>query len=134
MRKTAKFSSFPFLRPLVVALALAPAGCGNGKGDISGTVRVNGAPVSSGRVTFTSEKQNGTSVIGAIGTDGRYKVAGCPPGPVKITVSPVFSRGAPREGPEAKDVIPLRYAKGETSDLTYTVRAGRQQHDIELKE
>src|SRR5205085_5916447 len=90
---------------------------------------------------------------GLIGEGGRYAVADAPTGPVRITVRSHATRpaGMPtRGGPppattagsaaapkEKRDggyvAIPPRYLDPEQSGLAYTVRAGPQTHDIELK-
>jgi hypothetical protein len=139
------------------------AGCGGGKGDISGEVTFNGEPVSVGRITFLSEVGN-KEVISAYIIRGKYTIKACPVGPVKISVESIeppdpeklkateenmakvpMARGmkAPEipaeimelaSGPKLKYVqIPLEYANPESSGLTYEVKKGPQPFDIPLK-
>ena len=112
---------------LLPGLALTLTGCGN-SGAVSGAVRLNGKPLSSGRVTFTNPDKPGAAQYAWIGEDGSYKVTDCPPGPVQITVQTVGYRGAR----SAATPIPARYANPAASGLDYVVRPGRQQHDIDL--
>jgi hypothetical protein len=115
---------------LAAVLTLTLAGCG-GKGDVSGTVRFNGKPLAGGRVTFVPSDK-GDGVYSLILTDGSYKVTGCPAGPVKIAVQTAVPRSRPAARP-ASPKIPVRYVDASTSGVEYTVSAGQQQHDIDLK-
>jgi hypothetical protein len=129
------------MKPAILAAiaALTLVGCG-GRGDVSGTVRFNGKPLSTGRITFVGPDQR-DGVYSLILTDGSYKVTGCPAGPVKIAVQAVVPRSGPGQAaPKPGTVrrpgalkIPTRYADPSTSGLDYTVNRGEQQHDIDLK-
>jgi hypothetical protein len=115
-------------------LALALCGCG-GRGEVSGTVRFNGKPLSAGRVTLVSVNQPGVVAYSSILADGSYKVAGCPAGPVKVavqTVVPRTSAGATGNKAAAGPKVPVRYADPSTSGLEYTVHRGQQPYDIDL--
>jgi hypothetical protein len=81
-----------------LALAL---GCSGGKGvtlaPVSGTVTVDGQPVTSGQVTFirttTKDEEKSGLSAGTIDSGGKYTIftdgkAGVPPGTYKITVTP----------------------------------------------
>ena len=127
---------FGSLRPwgaATVLLVLA-AGCGPGKGDVSGTVQYQGRPLPGGTITFFDQKHRVTA--SPIGSDGRYAVAGVTAGPVKITVStplPMTFRNG--EVPDPKDklpAIPARYSDPDQSGLSYEVQTGSHTHDIEL--
>lgn len=125
-------------------LGMALAGCGGSTGDVSGIVRFKAAPMPGGQVTFTSRDKSGVSVYAWIGEDGNYRIHGCPTGPVKITVLPL-ERSRSGKGPKGLGVagkseprrklpvIPLRYTDPNTTDLEYSVVAGPQQFQIELK-
>jgi hypothetical protein len=134
--KTTKVARTLVLGGLVAILALMQAGCGS-RGAVSGTVRFKDKPLSGGRITFNSQTTGGPSVVAVIGEDGSYKIADCPPGPVKITVQTVY-RGSGYAQPRKAGrlnlaIIPARYADPIASSLDYEVRAGAQRYDVELK-
>ena len=132
-------------------LSLALVGCGPAVPSVTGSVLFAGRPLTSGTVLFHGA--DGHVGHGLITEEGRYTVANAPPGPVRITVQSHAARpaGLPSNGdpppaapiglgPLPKDQrigthvpIPPRYLDPEQSGLTYTVRAGRQKHDIELQ-
>lgn len=143
-------------------LLILSAGCSS-KGTVSGKVTVNDQPVRRGTVTFTAASDKPWASSVPIGEDGGYTVVNAPPGPVKITVASANSNprlGAKfkdRKGPATKDAntddmppsvrnrfnpgasgpagpsVPKKYNDAETSGLTYEVKPGKQQHDIQLK-
>ncbi len=149
-------------RTLLAWLALAAlllAGCGRGKGDVSGEVTYKGEPLPFGRITFVSEVGRHDTVSAFI-IRGKYTIEGCPAGPVKISIeslkpptkkeleeakkSPTLGEGD-RLSPELlKEItadpplkyvkIPSKYANPETSGETYTVEKGSQTYNITLKE
>lgn len=135
----------------LLLLALAAVGCGPRAPSVSGIVRFNGQALPSGTVKFHGADGNGDHAL--IAADGRYSLAKAPLGPVRVTVEahapmPIEwpTRGGPAPPPpaglssqpnEKRDgkfvAIPLRYSDQESSGLTYTVRPGKQTHDIELR-
>lgn len=144
-------------RPLTACVglfALLVSGCGGGKGDVSGLVTFKGEPLPNGRVTFIC--QTGTKeVFSSAVVNGRYTIAGIPVGPVTITVEtfppppatapptnipggvPPHIKGLPGPGeslpaPEKYVAVPPRYSNMQQSRLSYTVTAGRQEHEITL--
>ncbi len=136
---------------LLSALCLLATGCGPSAPSVSGTVRFQGQPLPSGTVLFHGA--DGRVEHSLVSADGRYAIANAPLGPVRITVQshPAAPAGLPSYGgrspaapreltPTAKEKrggrhtpIPPRYGDPEQSGLAYTVRAGTQTHDIELK-
>jgi hypothetical protein len=140
------------LAPVVAVLA----GC-SGKGQVSGKVTYKGQPVPAGRVTFVCQSGDNRSISAAI-KDGRYTIADCPSGPVKISVETFPPAGAAKPdasppgapkgitagfGPSANSEsyasppgqyvqLPARFANPDKSDLSYTVTAGKQDHDLDL--
>jgi hypothetical protein len=64
-------------------LLLAAMGCGGGKGDVSGTVTLDGKPLPAGKIAFLASK--GAAVSADI-QNGQYTVAKVPTGNVKVTV------------------------------------------------
>jgi hypothetical protein len=136
------------LLPWLALLALA--GCGPAAGSISGKVSYKDKPLNGGTVRLVSSDNRVKSAV--IGTDGTYTIDRVPVGPAKIAVSPpiagtVMPRGMKMDpskmggGPEGaaapagdKPVpLPDKYQDPEKSGLTYTVTAGKQEHDIPLK-
>jgi hypothetical protein len=146
-----------FAAVLLLPTLMMLAGCGGGKGDVSGKVTYDGKPVLAGRVTFLCETGNKISVVGAI-KDGVYTIASCPSGPVKISVEtfpparaanpdatpPGVPKGAmagfkPPENSESFASppgqyvqLPPRYTDPEKSGLAYTVTGGKQDHPLDL--
>lgn len=137
-------------------LALAATGCGGGVGELSGTVTAKGAPLVYGTVTVVDS--DGMPHQGNIEPDGSYVVKKIPAGAAKILV--VSPEPPTKPGQKENSIgrgddparynlfspelaakvdwkkwrpIPKKYADPKTSDLTVTVRTGRNQHDIELK-
>jgi hypothetical protein len=143
---------------LVLLASLAILGCGDKKGEVSGTVTYKGKPVPLGTVTFVNVNKEtvGTAAI----SDGKYLMTKVPVGPVKILVTtplqrqivklnlPSSLKKAIAEG-KLKDkgpptdlgkqpmapamTLPAKYGKTEETDLTFTVEPGSQEHPIELK-
>jgi hypothetical protein len=135
----------------LLALVVA-AGCGKPTGSVSGKVIYKGQPLKGGTVVFVTAdgKTGGRSDIAE---DGTYSIAEVPVGAVKISVEtkslkPNANRA--REGSAPKNMppeaagykggntadryipIPERYSQVDTSELAYTVIAGKQEHPIEL--
>jgi hypothetical protein len=136
---------------LVAFVLSALTGCGAAKGTITGEVKYNGKALSAGQVTFYSES-DGKQVQAAGIKGGFYTIADFPAGPVRITVQTfppptkdvklskelaIVPPGASLDDlsrPRGEFVrIPPTYAKAASTDLRYTVTAGQQTHDIELK-
>ncbi len=127
--------------------ALAVCGCGKGRhaNIVTGKVYVGDKVATGGTVLFLDAEGNVART--AIGKNGAYQVAGLAPGPAKVGVvghahvppglqTPVKGKpgGTPAEAaPEDGPVISARYADPEKSGLTYEVRSGKQDHDIELE-
>ena len=128
---------------LAGALALTLHGCAERRGDISGTVRLGGKPVSRGFVTFVSQDNPRLRTSSRVGDDGRYHVSDCPVGTVKITCKTAVPHGGKadlarvgRRVTKSLEVklpaIPAHYANPETSGIKYTVISGKQRYDLEL--
>jgi hypothetical protein len=138
-----------------LVLLLIVAGCAS-KGTISGQITYQGKPIPSGTVVMVPEK--GQAVTGII-TDGHYQVKGIVKGMAKIAVQTAegaaFNRpmqrmpkgmGPPKElglDPALFDAsaqhsqvksmrIPEKYRDPEKSGLTYTVKGGEQELNIDL--
>jgi hypothetical protein len=131
---------------LLLICSLA-AGCGKPKGSVSGKVTYQGKPLTAGFVLFTPEK--GSVVDARIDNEGNYRAENIPVGTAKISVradagvntEALRNMSNPRDPSEmAKAMIPQsrapdlgNYKDPEKSGLTYDVKKGPQEHDIELK-
>jgi hypothetical protein len=129
----------------LIILVGAFAGCGPGRGDVTGQITFQGRPVEVGTVTvLPSDKIIRNVVI----EGGKYTLHNVPAGPAKFTVSspdPLAQRVAARKEEERKRLeaeatargdkwfpIPERYSKFDDSGLTYEVHAGSNEFDIKL--
>ena len=138
------------------------AGCGPADGMpatgvVRGTIKYKGQPVTGGNVVFYPAGGQGREGPGQIGLDGSYVVYEAPPGETKVVVVPADPKakgpgypgqtipkgavvtGTPAEaraggGPPAPKpvTLPGKYAKADTTPLTFTVKKGDNQFDIEL--
>jgi hypothetical protein len=159
MLGTNRFLTWLLRSALLLALLTLFVGCGS-KGTVSGKVLYQGNPLPGGTVTFLQEKGAFHSVIHE---DGSYRVTGIAPGPATITVSspdppqpagpqsmektveqakahkaeipPEIAKhmGDPEAGKRRYMAIPSNYKDPDKSGLTYTVKSGAQEHDIQLK-
>jgi hypothetical protein len=147
MRSFARFADARFFGCLMLTLVVVlVGGCGGRKtGNVSGKVRLDGQPVPGGFVNFFPESGANTGAKASpIGADGSYSVTGVPVGPAKISVQGVYgSTQLPNmKGPNGMDMprsdrktvyVPPRYSTVEQSGLTWDVKPGSEEHDIELK-
>lgn len=132
-------------------------GCGGGKGTVSGKVSYQGKPVRGGNVAFIPEA--GSPVNSPIEADGTYTIRKIPPGNVKITVEtdsfrPPLEKAVARGGdakflkqnlekmnPQMADPerakryvrIPPQYRDPRQTNLSYEVKSGEQEYNIDLK-
>ena len=142
-----------------VLVAMTAAGCKK-TGKVSRKVYYNNQPLGGGSVLFFAS--NGKNVTGSIGTDGSYTVDQVPLGTAKIVVDTSALKPVGRPGgaavtgpptnfeppPEAANdphygkggaprgkyvEIPAKYTKPDTTDESYDVVQGDQEHDIKLK-
>jgi hypothetical protein len=130
---------------LVVACALpvlTAAGC-QGRGNVHGKVTYNGKPVVFGTVLFHGK--DGLRQ-GNISPDGSYAVRDVAAGEARAAVNSPNPRGIelyPNKNPKYKQepypdvpgwfAIPNKYEDVSTSGLSYTIKGGSNQIDIELK-
>ncbi|HYT88751.1 MAG TPA: hypothetical protein VEL76_08595 [Gemmataceae bacterium] len=147
-----------YLAPLLLLPLLV--GCGAEQGTVSGRVLYQNKPVTGGWVMFAPTERGKSAVTTMIKEDGHYQLT-VPPGEVRISVDnrewepltapspppalppdikapPVEKGKAPAPTPAPLHpgkyvAIPPLYYQLETSGLRYTVTAGAQSHDIELK-
>jgi hypothetical protein len=128
---------------LVVAAVLAAAGCGD-HGDVSGKVTHKGKTLVWGTVQF--EGSDKMIKQGNIGSDGTYSISGLAVGEAKAAVSSINPKSSDfqvrqpegRPAPKPPEVkgwfpIPAKYDTPSKSGLTYPIKAGQNNIDIELK-
>ena len=125
------------LPALCVLTCLATTGCGS-YGSVSGKISYKGEPLTGGTVLFFPGSAGAVSSV--IGPDGGYKVDNVPAGPVTIAVETKSAQpfSPPDKAPTADAApktaaLPDAYSDPKGSGLTYTVKAGPQTHDIDLK-
>jgi hypothetical protein len=132
------------LTATLALLSLAALGCA-GKGDVSGKVTYKGKPLVFGTVQF--EGSDGMLRQANIERDGSYSVRGVATGEAKVAVSslnpkssdfvPMQREGAkpPPPRPEVQGWFPIpeKYDTPFKSGLTYPIKSGANQIDIELK-
>jgi hypothetical protein len=139
-----QFSCRAALLTVVGCLVCFPAGCGGRKaeGEVSGTVKINGKPVTAGEVKFFPE-EGGKPVSTGLGPNGTFRATGIPVGRSKVAIETLqFKRLTPPPpaiakqlgGPRTKYVpIPPKYEKPETSGLQRDVKEGvNEEWNIEL--
>jgi hypothetical protein len=128
---------------LVLSL-LGPAGCGTGAsntpvGAVTGKVTFEGQPVKEGLVSFMNLSA-GTGDEAPIQSGGAFTIAKpLPTGEYKVMVLPlVVQQQVDGKGPEvgvekpAPD-IPQKYRVIGTTDLTATVKEGKNEFSLEMK-
>ncbi len=130
---------------LVVAmLILVAAGCGPGRGDVTGKVTYQGKPLVFGTVQF--ETKEGIKQ-GNIAEDGSFSVPGVIAGELNAAVNSPNPNSSDhqaimREGQEPPPPrvpikgwfpIPAEYQNLGSPKLTFTVKTGQNKLDIELK-
>jgi hypothetical protein len=138
-------------------LPLGLAGCGSPKATVTGKITYNGEPLGNGRVMFISQTDPTKAGAGSIQPDGTYTVPDAPVGPATVTVEtiPPAGGGSSSLGSKAAEIskpppgmnmpmpqgggggkyvkIPDKYKAKDQSDLSYDVKSGKQEHNIDLK-
>ena len=134
---------------------LLVAGCGPAKTEVSGTVRYQGKPLTSGHVLVVDA--DGMSYPSPISGEGAYTVSGVPIGPVRFAVlvsnmdvqKPRKREAGERRGkvglnkrensrrdksaPPPQPQLPPRYAAVGTSGLSTTLQLGSNVFDLDLE-
>lgn len=144
-------------RALAAGLFLLPVfltGCGGEqRGTVTGKVLFDGKPLGGGQVTVTFVGETGKVGHGKVDPEGKYMVE-IVPGNTKIIISvPEFrtlAGGRVREMDPSKfgakgsvvkaeernkalPHIPAKYGDPKQTPLSYTVKPGSQEHNIEIK-
>jgi hypothetical protein len=133
---------YPFVSILPgLFLFLSLPGCGGKKsvpvGEVFGKVTFQGKPVDEGRVTFMN-KEAGTDDEALLSPDGTYTIKAVPVGEYKITIIPLIVRErADPKGPvvgveKPAPNIPPKYRNSGTTDLTATVKEGKNELNFDL--
>lgn len=104
---------------------------------VSGTVTLDGAPLTKGRIQFMPDNSKGTRgpmATGQIVADGKFVLMTSAPGDgaqvgcYKVVVNcweeTPFDPNNPKLAPPPKSLIPERYANEQTSGLTAEVKTG----------
>lgn len=122
----------------------AVAGCGGRPAQVAGVVKLAGAPLEAGVVTFTPRKP-GPTAYGTITAGGRYELQtgagrGLELGDYVVTVA---ANATPEQAAAMgikvgrEGIMPLltptKYADTATSPLQVTVKPGRQEFDFDLE-
>jgi hypothetical protein len=129
------------------AVALATLGCG--PRSISGTVRLEGVPLTEARVTFTGEGGAPGPFVTKTDNDGRYSLLSntnedIPAGKYRITISKTGLKDGttptdPKELEKAirtrkiASLVPKVYEDYQTTPLRAEVTSGSRAHDFDLK-
>jgi hypothetical protein len=120
-------------------LFLAAAGCGPNAARVSGTVTLDGQPLTTGNVSFHPDGDSGAPAYGQIDAQGRYSLstgsdAGLPPGKYVAVVVATKDPPKPYDATGAEippiPITPAKYSQVSTSDLRVDVKSG--QNDIPL--
>lgn len=131
--------------PILLAFIwLTSTGCGSGipvVGEVSGVVTYQDKPVTAGMVKFVPES-GGNYASGSLDHEGKYRVVGIPPGNCKVAIETSnFKNMSPPPEEMAKDIkikrpvyveIPPKYEIAEKSGLTFSVKEGKNDYNIQL--
>jgi hypothetical protein len=116
---------------LLVGAFVALAGCGGGMGEVSGTVKYKGQPLTTG-ATISFYDESGHAWSGTVETNGTYKVPSVPAGRAKIAVTGALAVRVPGIAPQPTFQLPEKYGDRDKSGLVYEVQSGAQTHNIDL--
>jgi hypothetical protein len=135
----------PALALWFALLALFPLACGQSgpeMASVSGKVTYNGKPVPKGAITFQAVDPSGRNATGAIEPDGSYTLQTEQPrdgallGEYRVAISArddeVLMYTPPKPIPP-KRLVPAKYENPGTSELTATVKSGRNDIPFDLK-
>jgi hypothetical protein len=133
---------------LWAVLVLLLTGCNRPTGVVSGTIHVQGKPVSRGLITFLSEVEERDAFNAAI-INGTYRTNPIPCGPARIivVVTPPADANKPARIRDSGDEQPVlrpgsgksksldlsRYHRPDTSGLQIVVKRGENTFDADLK-
>lgn len=126
---------------LLLAGVVLVMGCGGDSnvGSVSGTVTLDGSPVSDALVSFSPKRNGGSPSAGKTDSGGQYTLqytrsaAGAEIGEHDVKISTYQSANPDAEPPRTAvaETIPMKY--NYKSELTREVKPGRNTIDFELK-
>lgn len=126
---------------LLAGLLPVGGGCSRHASRLSGTVSLDGVPLTTGVITLTPV-QGGSSAYAAIGADGTYRMhtgaaAGLDPGEYLVMVAANAAGSTGGEAPGNRGTLPLitppEYADKRLTPLRATIQPGSQVIDFDLK-
>jgi hypothetical protein len=113
------------------------AGCGRSPASVTGSVTIDGTPVTSGRVVFHKDGQ--APAIANIKEDGTFELAianskGIQPGHYRVTVASyeIGTPARPGDPPPAKLTTPRLYMDVGTTPLASDIGTGRNEIALKL--
>ena len=134
---------------VLVLCSILLSGCGGdglNRASVSGTVTLDGAPITDGYVTFTSEPGTSCPTVAGVIKDGSYTIPvknGPVPGNYTVTVSasaPTGNKikttimGVEKEADEMKSIVPAQYTgMAGKSPLTAAIAQGKNTVDLKLE-
>lgn len=128
------------LSVLAVSVGIV-TGCGGGgesvpQGEVSGKITLDGQPLSTGRINFSSPS-TGAAAYADLQQDGAYQLpASLPAGEYKVYVTPVgLGDTPPGDGPAPPSTlegVPEKYQSEATTDITTTIKEGDNNLDFNL--
>lgn len=147
--------AFGSTRFLTIFGVLLLTGCGEAVGPaklpetvpFSGVVKIDGAPMNRGIITFIPKSDGGYNAVGFVNEKGEYKLKtsvgelegdGAAPGDYKVTISRFVKPSGEPQDPSVpaeipgKESIPLAYSDATVSALTAVVPAGGGTKDFEV--
>jgi hypothetical protein len=101
------------------------------KGSVEGKITFKGKPLPGGTITFHPEKAG--PITATINQDGTYAARNVPAGAVKVSIETESARPKPGQPPVRFVPIPKKYAKPDTSGLTFRIVEGKQILDVVLQ-
>jgi hypothetical protein len=120
-------------------------GCGNGLAQVSGQITLDGQPVRGGKdgarvtVQFQPASGQGATAVALADEYGNYEMAtgsqiGILPGEYLITCSATEVLPSNNAGiPSFRQLADPKFAKAQTSGLTFSVQPGRNEFNIPLE-
>jgi hypothetical protein len=129
-------------RLLTLLLISAAIGCSGSAASVSGTVTLDGQPLTTGNVSFHPDGDTGAPAYGQIDAQGRYSLstgtqAGLAPGAYTAVV--VATKDPPqlydKTGSEIPPIpiTPAKYGSTTTSDLKVQVKPGKNDVPLALE-
>lgn len=147
MKRAKQCSTIACTAGLMAALVLTPAGCGGGDGPemgrVTGTISLDGQPLTKGVVNF-QPVASGNPANGTIGPDGTYSLTTFEPGDgaqvgnylvtVSVRDEKKVQNFIPKTPPPPpKSYIPVKYESPKTSELSTQVKPGLNPISFDLK-